>query len=210
MRNSTTRFMITFLAIAFSCVSISQATPLKDYDGNRGKESNQRHPLADRVVAGGRYLCTVSVTEPPSGTGEPILFASLSFTDTLNLEGNARGSTGRVSGSKVELDEICQQLTDNLSNSAEILGCTPSPIRTEHTIGGNFVSDEWSMDVICNGNRNKVVNAVGVLVEEVMLGTELAQSSIQDNSTTRLDEVSWDEFQLMRGHTRGTARVSDD
>ena len=139
-----------------------------------------------------------------------MLTAFVSFTDKLSLTGDASGRTGRVPGSKVVLDEICQEQTDSLSNTAEILRCTPGPIRIRQLIGGNFVGDEWSMDIICNGNRNQVMNAVGIFVEEVMLGTEPVQTSIRDNSTTRLDAVSWDEFQLMRGRASGTASVSED
>lgn len=206
MRNKMTFHISAFLAVALSCVSIAQASPSKDYDGynERYKDSYKRDQLVDRVLSRGAFDCSVDIIEPNGGTGEPRLSAFVSFGQQLNLTGAADAFFGLDSGSKDELDKICQEFTESLFSTAEDVGCTAGPIRTERFVGGNFVSDSWRFDIICNGDRNRVVNAVGVLVEEVILAIEPEQATTQEKSTWR-DSMTWEQFQLMRGQANGSS-----
>jgi len=193
-------YISAFLAVALSCVSIIQAKSPKDHVGDK------KNQLDDRVLARGWVSCRVEVIEPNGGTGEPRLSASLDFGQYLNLTGSASANIYLNSGSKDELDKFCQEFVESTSSTAEEEGCTVGAIRTEHYVGGNFVSDAWFFDIFCNGDRNRVVNAIGIQVEAVMLAQPLdpGQTTIQDNSAKRVDSSLWEEFQLMRGQASGS------
>lgn len=200
MRNKMTFYISAFLAVALSCVSIIQAKSPKDHDGDK------KNQLDDRVLARGWVRCEVDVVEPNGGTGEPHLSASLDFGQYLNLTGSASAYIYLDSGSKDELDKFCQEFVESTSSTAEEEGCTAGAIRTAHYVGGNYVSDSWFLDIICNGDRNQVVNAIGIQVEAVMLAWPLdsGQAIIQDNSAKRVESSLWEEFQLMRGQASGS------
>ena len=161
---------------------------------------------ATRLESGG-FNCSVDVIEPNGGTGEPRLFAPLSFGQQLNLTGTAGASIFLDSGSKDELNKSCEELAERLSSTAEDLGCTAGPIRTVQTVGGNLVSDSSFFDLICNGDRSRVVDAVGILVEDVIVATQPDQATIQEKTAEQVDLSLWERFQLMRGQANGSTPV---
>ena len=170
-----------FLAIALECIPLAQAAAPEYQEGQ--SMFYRWEPSLDRVLSIGGFHCGVAVIEPNGGTGEPRLYASVRFDDHLNL--TATGVDGVdfsfafSSGSKEGLLSECRELAEDLSGTAASQGCTAGPIRTSQVVGGNFVEDSWDFDIICNGERNHVVNAVGVLIEELILAVEPGALAVQ-------------------------------
>ena len=197
MRNYMAFYISACLAIALSCVSITHAKSPKDHDGDK------KNQVDDRALAQGLADCYIQVVE----TENPELSASLRFHQYLNLTGAASTYIYLDSGSKDELDKFCQEFVESTSSTAEQEGCTAGPIRTSHYVGGNYFSDRWYFDIICNGDRNRIVNAVGTLVEETMLAWPLdpgQEATTHENSAKRVNSSLWEEFQLMRGQASGS------
>lgn len=129
----------------------------------------------------GKFECVVSVTEPPVGTGVPRASASMSFNQPLGIIGGptfARTDIGTGSG----LEASCQELAERMSSLAQDEKCSVAAIQVIHTQGGNFMSDKWGFDMLCNASQTRVVKAIGTILEAILITPPVVQQIIQETS----------------------------
>jgi hypothetical protein len=124
-------------------------------------------PIVATALASGAFRCDINNVDPPNGPGIPQASAGIEFSRFLGLVGSNMG--GAVSlGSGGDLDQVCQTFADQMSSRVRSLGCIPGPTRIFDFVGGNFTQKTWSFDIVCVTQENRVIEAIGALIVDIM------------------------------------------
>lgn len=137
-------------------------------------------PAIGAALVSGVFDCTVSVVDPPNGTGEPEADASVRISNVLGITSDFFSEFMHI-GTGPGLEAVCEELATTFLNNATTLGCTAGPVQNVQFVGGNFTDNRWSFSLVCKGTEAKVVNAVGTLLEKLITVPAAAQT-IRANS----------------------------
>ena len=87
----------------------------------------------------------------------------------------------------LRLEANCQELAETMSSVAQNQNCTVSTIRNTQEQGGNYISNRWEFDVLCDGKQSKVVNAISSLLKGMLTTPVVTSQTILKNSNEMRD-----------------------
>jgi hypothetical protein len=130
-----------------------------------------------QTLATGSFNCRVFVFDG----GEPEASAYMDFDQVLGIIGGPVSGNIAI-GTGSGLEAICEELAETISGLAKNQTCTVSAIQNIQYVGGNFTENEWSFDILCNGKETNVINAISILLEEMLTTPLVVQQTIQKKS----------------------------
>ena len=77
--------------------------------------------------------------------------------------------TGISIGTGSGLDAICEEQAKTIRNLAQNQMYTVSAILENHYEGGNYSSDIWTFNMLCNSKQTNVIDAIGNIMEGVLI-----------------------------------------
>lgn len=118
----------------------------------------------ERAIASGFFACVVEVTD----SGTPVGYTRIYFDAILGIIGGPV-DTGIGIGTGNGLDAICEEQAKTIRSLAQNQMCTVSAILENHYEGGNYSSDIWTFNVLCNSKQTNVIDAIGNIMEGVLI-----------------------------------------
>ena len=132
----------------------------------------------ERALASGSFNCGVTYLDPPQGTYGN---AWVDFNDILGIIGGpVEAGIGIDTGSEPEA--ICEELATTIHSLAQNQTCTVSAIQKRHDVFGNGTEDRWSFDILCNSKQTDVIDAIGNILEGLLITPQATQQAIQRKS----------------------------
>ena len=118
----------------------------------------------ERALAAGSFVCRVEVVDSGAPTGNTRIY----FDAILGIIGGPV-DTGIGIGTGSGLDAICEEQAETIRSLAQTQMCTVSAILKNHYEGGNYSSDIWTFNVLCNSKQTNVIDAIGNIMEGVLI-----------------------------------------
>ena len=152
--------------------------------------------IGAQALATGRFDCVVSTVDW-DGTPQTVGFASIQFNPPLGILGGQVFSSAPL-GVGPGLDRACGGVAEHVAGVAQAQRCTTSAIRNVETVGGNFVDQSWSFDVLCSGNQFHFVQTINTILREVLTTPTVGG---QQTLSLRSNEIRESSSSLLRaGH----------
>jgi hypothetical protein len=135
-----------------------------------------------QTLASGSFRCVVETIEGEETRATAVLY----FRDVLGIVGGPVETfidIGNGSGH----EENCQELTETMSSVAQSQSCTVSAIQNTQEQGGNFISNRWEFDLVCDGKQKDVVDAISSLLKELLTTPVIASQTVLKKSNEMRD-----------------------
>jgi hypothetical protein len=123
----------------------------------------------ERALASGYFACRVVAIDSDT----PFGITNMNFDNILGIIGGPVETHIDI-GTGSGLDAICEEQAKTIRSLAQNQMCTVSAIQDLHFAGGNYTEDAWTFTVLCNSKRTDVIDAIGNILEGVLIITPIA------------------------------------